>query len=226
MGGKSPRWEHKLWSYLASGDGEHCPFRSICHIWERDVLCPDDNRKRIAQLEDSGQFKLSNYGFIKHGICSGIFIMVEMLAQEILKEGRVRCPPVPIKLVSLVDEQHPIEIHLLPLKTYHGAIWRLRDRWVIQLKYDDKPSIRRFTIFHEAFHIIAHCKTTPVFRKRGTRGGSFNELLATHFAACILMPRKWVKEKWAEVNDLSKMAQIFAVPQSAMCIRLKRLGLL
>ncbi|GAG36112.1 unnamed protein product [marine sediment metagenome] len=55
--------------------------------------------------------------------------------------------------------------------------------------------------------------------------GSFNELLADYFAVCILMPREWVKEKWAEVKDLDKMAEIFDVPKSAMCIRLKRLGL-
>jgi len=65
-----------------------------------------------------------------------------------------------------------------------------------------------------------------VFRKRGTIVGSFNELLADYFASCILMPREWVKEKWAEVKDLDRMAEIFAVPKSAMCIRLRRLGLI
>jgi len=61
----------------------------------------------------------------------------------------------------------------------------------------------------------------PVFRKRGTKGGSFNELLADYFAICILMPKKW-----AEVKDLDRMAEIFDVPKAVMCIRLKRLGLI
>jgi Zn-dependent peptidase ImmA (M78 family) len=86
--------------------------------------------------------------------------------------------------------------------------------------------MKRFTIFHEAFHILAHCRTTPVFRKRGAIGGSFNELLADYFAVCILMPRQWVGEKWAEVQDFNRMAKIFDVPKPAMCIRLRQLGLI
>jgi len=50
-------------------------------------------------------------------------------------------------------------------------------------------------------------------------------VLAEHFANSILMPREWVKEKWAEVHDLNKMAEIFGVSKLAMCIRLKHLGL-
>jgi Zn-dependent peptidase ImmA (M78 family) len=65
-----------------------------------------------------------------------------------------------------------------------------------------------------------------VFKKRGLERGSFNELLADYFASCILMPREWVKKKWAETKDLDRMAEIFAVPKSAMCIRLKWLGLI
>jgi Predicted Zn peptidase len=149
---------------------------------------------------------------------------VELLAQKYLERGDASCLPVPIELVSLADEQHTIEVCLLPLNAYHGALWRLGGEWIIQLKNDDTPASRRFTLFHEAFHILAHCKTAPVFRKRGTTQGSFNELLADYFAACILMPRELVKEKWAEVEDLDRMVGIFGVPRSAMCIRLKCLG--
>ena len=67
--------------------------------------------------------------------------------------------------------------------------------------------------------------TIPVFRKRGAIGGSFNELLADYFAMCTLMPRQWVREKWAEVKDLDRMAEIFDVPKPAMCVRLRQLGL-
>ena len=87
---------------------------------------------------------------------------------------------------------------------------------------------QRFTLFHEVFHILAHCKATPVFKKRGTevnKGGSFNELLADYFAACILMPREWVREKWAEVKDLDSMTKIFEIPKPIMWIKLRQLGL-
>jgi hypothetical protein len=60
-----------------------------------------------------------------------------------------------------------------------------------------------------------------IFRKRGSVVGSFNELLADYFALCILMSRDW-----AEVKDLDRMAEIFAVPKPAMCIRLRQLSLI
>jgi len=160
-------------------------------------------------------------------MCNGIFRMVEMLAQRFLKEGGVCHPPVPNELVLLADKRLPIEVRLLPLKAYHGAIWRLKDGWIIQLREDDTPARSRFALFHEAFHILAHCSSsaTPVFRRRGAAQGSFNELVADAFAAFTLMPREWVEEKWAAVHDLDQMVKLFDVPKPAMWIRLKRLGL-
>jgi len=225
MVANTPRWESELWSYVSSGDGMRCPLYSCCQVRQKGGWCPDDYKERLNHLLDNERFNLSNYDFIKCGTCGRMFKLVEMLAQRYLKGGRFGCPPVPTELLSLADKQHTIEARLLPLKVYHGAIWRLREGWVIQVK-DDISASKRFTLFHEAFHILAHCGTTPVFRKRGTTQGSFNELLADHFATCILMPREWVKEKWAEVEDLGRMAEIFDAPKSAMCIRLKYLGLI
>ena len=113
----------------------------------------------------------------------------------------------------------------MPLKIYNGATWFLGNKWIIQLKASDTSTDKRFTLFHEAFHILVRCRAGPVFRARGIKEGSFNELLADYFAACILMPRDWVKEKWAEVKDLDRMAEIFDVPSPAMFIRLRQLGL-
>jgi Zn-dependent peptidase ImmA (M78 family) len=149
-----------------------------------------------------------------------------MLAQQYDSIKKVCRPPVPAELVSLADQQHPIEIRLVPLMAYHGAIWRLRDRWIIQLNENDEPSTRKFTLFHEVFHILAHRKATPVFRKGALQAGRFNELLAEHFATCILMPRKWVSEKWVEENDLSKIAETFGVPKSVACVRVRLLNLI
>lgn len=152
--------------------------------------------------------------------------LLETLAGTYLKKGGVLCPPVPTELVILFDQEHNVEVCQLPLKAYHGAIWYHKSEWVIQIKDSDATPTKRFTIFHEAFHVLAHCRTIPMFRKRGSIFGSFNEWLADHFSGCVLMPRKWVEEKWAEVEDLDRMAEIFAVPKSAMCIKLKQLGLI
>jgi len=227
VGEKTPGWESELWSYVSSGDGNHCSIYNHCQLRQRGGWCPDDNREHLNRLlDDNERFSFSNYNFIECGACGRVSRMMEMLANKYLKKERVSRLPVPMKLVSLADEQFTIETRLLPLKAYHGAIWRLRKGWLIQLNNNDTSATRRFTFFHEVFHILAHCKATPVFRKRGTKEGSFNELLADYFAICILMPKEWVREKWAEVENLDRMTEIFDVPKSAMCIRLKRLGLI
>jgi len=226
MGGRIPKRESELWSYLSSSNGQHCPMYDHCRVRQRGDWCPDDNRKHLSQLDDSNQFNLSDYDFIKCGVCSRIFKAVEALALGFLKKGGIHCPPVPTELISVIDEQHPIEIRAVPLTNYHGAIWYLDDSWIVQLNEKDPPDVRRFSLFHEAFHILAHSKTTPVFRRRGHRGGSFNELLATYFSACILTPKEWLREKWAEIHDVERMAELFDVPKSTMCIRLKRQGLI
>lgn len=226
---KVPKWEVELWSYVSTGDGTCCPLRNRCQRREWGGWCPDENMETINRLLDEREFNFHSCDFIESeevgGICR-LCQLVERLAQKHLKMGKVCSLPVPTGIVSLADEQRCIEIHTLPLKAYHGAIWRLKEGWVVQLRDGDTPAGRRFALFHETFHILAHCRGTPVFKKRGLEQGSFNELLADYFASCILMPREWVKEKWTEIKDLDRMAEIFAVPKSALCIRLKWLGLI
>jgi Zn-dependent peptidase ImmA (M78 family) len=46
-------------------------------------------------------------------------------------------------------------------------------------------------------------------------------MLAEHFSGCILMPMKWVREKWAETHDLDAIVEIFGVPKQLAYMRLK-----
>ena len=227
MARKIPEWESELWSYVSSGDGMHCPFYYNCLARQKGGWCFDDTRERLARLVDCEQCSDGDCDFVQCVECGKLALMIEGVAQKLIKKCEIHSPPIPTEVVSLADEQYPIEIHKVALKVHHGALWRERDRWVIQVREDDTRATQRFTVFHEVFHILAHCNSsTPVFRKRGAANvGAFNEELANYFAACILMPEDWVKEKWAEVNDLDRIAKIFMVPQSAMCIRLKALGL-
>jgi len=165
-------------------------------------------------------------GFSQNTASCKMFRLIEKLAQNYLRKAGVSSPPVPSEVISLADENNPVEIHLLPLKDYHGAIWRLNGKWVIQLRDSDIDTVRRFTLFHEAFHILAHCRATPIFNKLGHGEAYFNELLADHFANCVLMPTEWVLRKWAEVKNLGKMAEIFGVWESYMWFKLKRLCLI
>jgi hypothetical protein len=225
---KIPRWEIELWSYVGSGDGTCCPLYNCCSRKERGGWCPDESKEDFNRLLDEREFNFHSCDFIEseaEGTCR-LNQLVQMLALKYLKIAGVCGPPVPTRIVTLFNQHHEVEVRQLPLKVYHGAIWHHKDSWIIQVKDSDVSATQRFTIFHEFFHILAHSRTSPVFRKRGSIIGSFNELLADYFAACILMPREWVEEKWTKIKDLDKMAEIFAVPKSAMCLRLRWLGLI
>ncbi len=226
MAGKIPKWESELWSYLSGGDGRHCPIYSHCQVRQKGGWCVEDNKERISRLLYRKRVSPGSYDFLEYKAPCRIFQLVEMLTLKYLKMRGIHSPPVPTELISVADEQRPIETRLLPLKVYHGATWFLEDKWIIQLKASDAPAAKRFTLFHEAFHILVHCRATPMFRARGMKEGFFNELLAEHFANCILLPKEWVKEKWAEVKDLDKMTEIFGVSKLAIRIRLKSLGLI
>ncbi len=229
MAGTINKWGAELWSYMTAGDGDHCPLQNRCRFRRRGGWCISDNRELLEKLLGSNQFSPSNYDCMDYtqNVTSGrIFVLVETLANSVLRKGKVCGPPVPTELIfQACKECPPVEIRLVPLTTSRGAVWGLKDAWVVQLNQNDSLASRRFTLFHEVFHILAHCRAEPVFRKRGGKLGAFNELLAECFASCVLMPAEWVKEKWARVQDLDRMAAIFDVTQPQMWLRLKQLKL-
>ena len=104
MAEKISEWESELWSYLNQGDGSCCPIRNHCQVRQEGGWCADDNRERISRLLYRKRISPSSYDFLEHVTPCRIFQLVEMLAQKYLKKGRVRCPPVPTGLISLVDE--------------------------------------------------------------------------------------------------------------------------
>ena len=226
MKSKSNEPNTKLWSYVNTSYGEKCPLYEHCDSRLRGNWCPDDDKLRLAQLIDSKLVRLSDYDFIKHIACVGVVGLVEEIALNCVEEGGLRLPPVPTELFFDILGGSSVEIRPLPLKKRHGATWYLPDGIVVQIKADDTPAQKRITLFHEAFHILSHTKTSPRFRKSRPSRGSFDELLANHFTICLLMPKKWVEEKWREVQNFRTMAKIFSVPQQMMLIRLKFLGLI
>lgn len=226
MNSKSNEPNTTLWSCINTSYGEQCPLYEHCDSRLRGNWCPDDDKLRLAQLMESRRVRLGDYDLIKHVNCGGVIELVEEIALNCLEEGGLRSPPVPTELFPDILGESSVEIRPLPLKKRHGATWYLPDGIVVQIKADDTPAQKRITLFHEAFHILSHTKASPRFRRRRPRRGSFDELLANHFTLCILMPKKWMEEKWREVQNVRTMAKIFRVPQQMMLIRLRFLGLI
>ena len=229
-----PEWEAELWSYLNSGDGIHCPIYQSCHQRLQGEWCLSEHEayyqlmndfldEEVPDLSDPASIEFECRGCRHMG---RVFSLVRRLAVRYQKEAGIDRLPVPSDLITHGGDNRPVEVRELPFKAHHGAIWRLNDCWVIHLNSNDTQARKRFTLYHEIFHILAHCKATPVFKKTSSSPeGSFNELLADHFAAVLLMPEKQVKEKWAEVKDINQMATMFDVPKSVVWFALKHLSL-
>jgi len=239
MVGKTAKWESELWSYLSKGDGINCPLCDDCDTKQKCGWCIDDHKGVMSRLyrgnpldTDFDTERIDNFSeIVGHALLGSwmpgpIFQLVERLANKYIEQTNITQPPVPAQIIDKFDIDCPVEIRPVSLKAYQGAVWYTDDRWVVHLNSQEPLGSQRTTLFHEIFHIIAHTKSTPVFRKRGVREGFFNELLADYFAGCILAPQKWVAEKWAETNDLKRMAEIFQVTEIAMWFRLKAMRLL
>ena len=236
---RTVEWETELWSYLSKGDGINCPLYDDCEIKQNGGLCLNDHKDKLGKLyggtpinvdfdtERIDDFsKVVGNRLLENWIPGPIFQLVERLANKCIEQSNITQPPIQAQIIDTFDIDRPVEIRPVKLKAYQGAVWYTDDRWVVHLNSQEPLGSQRTTLFHEIFHIIAHTKSTPVFKKRGVREGFFNELLADYFAGCILTPQKWVAEKWAETNDLKRMAEIFQVTKLAMWFRLKTMRLL
>ena len=223
---EATEWEPALWSYVSEWDRCVCPAYDQCSIRLRGGWCLSDHRQHIARLLDTTQFDPHDYDFFDQITPGRIFRLIERIVQKYLKRAGVVCPPVPTELVTVFGKKEAIEIREVPLKVCSGATWHADDAWVIHLNTHDTPAEKRLTLFHEVFHILSRRAASRVPSQERRNKGIFCELLADYFSRCVLMPRRWVVEKWAEVEDLDRMAEVFDVPRRAMWVRLRSLNLI
>jgi Zn-dependent peptidase ImmA (M78 family) len=111
-----------------------------------------------------------------------------------------------------------------------GFTTRKDGRYVIAVNKNTSRTHRRFTLAHEFKHLIDYPYAgiwhaglghgEPESRERGI------ERVADHFAAHVLMPTMLVKRAWFQgVQQPRLLSEVFAVSETAMRIRLDRLGL-
>jgi hypothetical protein len=221
-----PNWEFKLWDFIGKGDGLTCPLHLKCQLKSRGGWCPNEYLDELNTMIDTEQCNDEHFNFVKYDSYCLMFLMLERLAKRYLDFGGIYNPPVPANLISLFSERNNIEVRTVPLRACHGALWQLKDGWIIYLSSNEPSAMKRFVLFHEAFHMLAHSHTTPVFNKANGARGSFNEMLADFFSCSVLLPRNWAKHTLRSVGDIKRMANIFDIPQPFVLIRLKRMGLI
>ena len=110
-----------------------------------------------------------------------------------------------------------------------GATSRVGDQWIVLVNADEAPVRRRFTTAHELKHILDDRAINHLRKNRGPATGPdwLTERVCDYFAACLLMPRMWIKRAWASnIQDPTVLAKMFNVSVDAARIRLQQVGLI
>ena len=233
----TPRWESELWSNMSRGDGIHCPIYQSCPSRQHSIECLSEHDNIFDEMnrfiDNDLPSSLDPAGIVfpfpkPTCIIRGrIFQLVRRLANRYAELAGLNHPPVPSDLFSQIYDRLPIEVRRIPLKAYRGAVWRLSDCWVVHLNSNDTPARQRFTLYHEIFHILAHSKATPVFKKSPyNQEGTFNEMLADHFAAVILLPTRLVQKEWPGLKDIRRTAALFEAPEPVVWATLRLLRMI
>lgn len=151
--------------------------------------------------------------------------VAELQAERLLAILDIAAPPVPIEIVTQLAN---IEVQLdNDLPASGSAHWE-SGRWIITLKGSDAMSRRRFSLMHELKHVLDHPARNalygdtikdPIAAYRAERG-------ADQFAACVLMPERWIKREWFVAGQrLPEVGARFGVSTRALSVRLWLLGM-
>ena len=162
---------------------------------------------------------------LQHHEAQGV---AERQAMRLLTILEQREPPV---AVGLIAELPRIEVRVVPNRDLAGLSgmtqWlKQQSHWLIAINRDDSQTRRRFTLGHEFKHILDNPYINVLYPKSEQSDDDRAERMCDYFAACLLMPRPWVKRLWAQgVQDAAVLAATFNVSPAAMNRRLQDLGL-
>ncbi len=154
------------------------------------------------------------------------FNIAERQASRLLKLSGIIEPHVPGEIIAALPR---VRIDVCPeLPVAGSSHWsNSTKQWVIRLNGDDAPVRQRFTLAHETKHILDHGVADFAYpaTSRTSRAERI-ELTCDYFAACLLMPRPWVKRVYGQgLHEVGALAALFGVSRAAMRYRLDQLGL-
>lgn len=151
-------------------------------------------------------------------------VVTEHQATTLLKLSGVKTPPVPD---SIICDLPRIQVERVALGPVSGATEWSHGRWLILVNGSEPPGRQRFSLAHEFKHVLDNPFINVLYPGEGRRHDERRaEQLCDHFAACLLMPRKWLVALWKDgVRDPRLLARRFQVSPTAMNVRLRAIGL-
>ncbi|MCL5265507.1 MAG: ImmA/IrrE family metallo-endopeptidase [Chloroflexi bacterium] len=146
--------------------------------------------------------------------------LVEQHANYLLALGGVVKPPVSSNLISVFDTASRILVVVKPIAPLRGVVQRDPRGWSIVIDKGLPRGAKRFTLFHEGFHILLELGTIQIPGPE-----QYLEWLADAFAARVLMPRRWLVESVKKAGDINQLCATYQVSHRAINRRLKELDL-
>jgi len=152
------------------------------------------------------------------------YVLAERQATALLRRQGVYAAPVPATTISRLPFMR-VAVRT-PMSTSGATDWR-KPRWVVLLNGMEPAVRQRFSLAHEFKHIIDHPYVEKAYGHAASERHPSIERLCDYFAACLLMPRQWIKQAFADgVQDIYDLASLFEVSPQAMQVRLLQLGLI
>lgn len=147
----------------------------------------------------------------------------EVQASRLLSLHGINTPGVPTEIVTELPRVRVAPDYDLPVS---GAAHWDGYNWVISVNASEFELRQRFSVMHEFKHIIDHPTRHLIQGDKDLSAEDMAERVADYFAACVLMPKAWVKSAFCtKTQSISELADMFRVSQKAMSFRLDQLGL-
>lgn len=151
--------------------------------------------------------------------------VAERQAALLLSELDIQAPAVPHAL--LAELPFLIVARRADLPT-SGMTTRTDSGWVVVLRSSEPRVRQRFSLAHELKHVLDDPFITRLYPALGqARAAERAERVCDYFAACLLMPKRWLTRDWCGGRqDIARLAGRYQVSRRAMEVRLSQLGLL
>jgi Zn-dependent peptidase ImmA (M78 family) len=161
---------------------------------------------------------------------------IAAIVQGILTKAKITAPPVPVLGIA---QSYGIVVRFGPLPDdLSGFLVHEEGKTILGVNSRQAKPRQTFTLAHELGHFVLHPSVNFIDRKfiyfrdqRSATATDIREMQANDFAACLLMPERFIqahlKDKTVDLEDdefLAALAKRFGVSTQALTYRLINLN--
>jgi Zn-dependent peptidase ImmA (M78 family) len=151
--------------------------------------------------------------------------VLDRQATRLLKLSETFGPPVPVEAIATSLPRVVVK-RVEGLPSSGRAQWN-GSEWVLLLDSREAKVRQRYSLAHELAHVIWHPLAAVCLPDtKRSRESDRLEGACEYFAACLLMPRIWMKRAFFDegIQDVPSLSRLFGVSWLAMRVRLEQLG--